>query len=149
MSATGERFRLRFFTTAGSGSPRERTFKLVQGQLRQVGIEVVPVFAPPNVLFNQIIPSGEFDVALFNWIQDPEAAALMADVYGCDGDLNYSGYCQRLVTKDLDQATAHPRRSHLARVLNRADAQLAKDVPVIPLVERPLLAALTTHLFGA
>jgi peptide/nickel transport system substrate-binding protein len=142
----GERLSLRFFTTAGRGSPRERTLQLVQGQLGQAGVEVVPVFAPGSVLFNQILPNGEFDVALFNWIQDPNAAALMADLYGCGGDQNYSGYCQRLVTEDLDQAKHILDGARLTQVLNRADAQLAKDVPVIPLVERPLLAAFHTSV---
>jgi hypothetical protein len=31
-------------------------------------------------------------------------------------------------------------------LLNAADARLANDVPVIPLVERPLVAAFTTSL---
>jgi peptide/nickel transport system substrate-binding protein len=118
----------------------------VQSQLGQVGVEVIPVFAPSSVLFSQIIPSGEFDVALFNWIQSPDYTVGIADLYGCGGDLNYSGYCQRLVTRDLDQARRILDVAQRARALNRADAQLSKDVPVIPLVERPLLAAFRTSV---
>lgn len=67
-------------------------------------------------------------------------------IYGCDDLRNYSGYCQRHVTRDLDQARRILDEAHLARVLNRADARLARDVPVIPLFERPLVAAFSTSL---
>ena len=142
----GERLSLRFLTTAGAGSPRERTLQLVQRQLKQVGIEVTPVYAPSQILFQGILKSGEFDVALYNWIRWPDAALEQGDVYGCGGSDNASGYCQRLVTADLDQARRILDATQLARVLNRADRQLAKDVPVIPFVERALLAAYTTSV---
>jgi hypothetical protein len=45
------------------------------------------------------------------------------------------------VTRDLDQARRILDGRRLADVLNRVDAQLAKDVPVILLFEQPLLAA--------
>jgi ABC-type transport system substrate-binding protein len=57
------------------------------------------------------------------------------EIYGCQGSLNASGYCQRLVTRDLDQADRILDRAQQARVLNRADAQMARDVPVIPLLQ--------------
>ena len=51
------------------------------------------------------------------------------------------GYCQRLVTRDLDQSDRILDAGQRARVLNRADRQLARDVPTIPLFEVPALAA--------
>ena len=137
----GERLSLRFVTTAGAGGPRVRTLELVQRQLAHVGIEVAPTYAPSLVLFQQILPSGDFDVALYNWIElTPDAALDSINSYGCGGAKNYTGYCQRLVTRDLDQATRILDGARFAVVLNRADAQMANDVPVIPLVDRPILA---------
>jgi len=51
---------------------------------------------------------------------------------------NFTGYCQRLVARDLDQARRILDQDQRARVLNGADAQLARDVPVIPLFQPPL-----------
>ena len=48
---------------------------------------------------------------------------------------NYTGYCQRLVTADLDQADRILDERRRARVLNRADRGLASDVPTIPLFQ--------------
>ena len=61
------------------------------------------MFAPPAAFFGQILPSGDFDVALFSWVGSP-TPLVGQDVFGCGGDQNFTGYCQRLVTRDLDQA---------------------------------------------
>jgi len=137
----GERLSLRFVTT-GDDPHRVQTLQLVQGQLRPAGIEARPVYGTRGAVFDQILESGEFDLVLFSYIAtSPDAPAGSADLYGCGGAQNNSGYCQRLVTRDLDQARRILDEAQLARILNRADAQLAKDVPVIPLLERPLVAA--------
>ena len=83
---------------------------------------------------------GAFDVALFAWNagQDPYLKA----IFGCGAPQNYTGYCQRLVTADLDQAERILDADQQARVLNRADVQMAKDVPAIPLFEQPQWAVL-------
>ncbi|MGH3137341.1 MAG: ABC transporter family substrate-binding protein [Gaiellaceae bacterium] len=132
--------------TVGANARREQTLELIQRQLRPAGIEIVPVYAPPSGLFNQILPNGTFDLALFSWLSFPDSPGGMVDLYGCGGVLNFSGYCQRLVTRDLDQARRILDLARQARVLNRADAQLAKDVPVIPLFENPTVVAHRTSI---
>ena len=138
-SCAGERLSLRFLTTAGI-PPRERLLALAQAQLRQAGVEVVPTFAPPRALFDTILPSGDFDVVLFGWGFDPNPVGATS-IFGCGGISNFTGYCQRLATRDLDQAGRILDAGAQARVLNRADAQIARDVPVIPLFQIPLPAA--------
>jgi peptide/nickel transport system substrate-binding protein len=138
-SCAGDRLSLRFVTTAGFRT-RERVLSLVQAQLRQVGVEVVPSFATPAALFGQILPGGAFDAALFSWVYSPDHSGL-AGIYGCGGSQNLAGYCQRLVTADFDQSERILDEDQRARVLNRADRQIAKDVPVIPLFQFVLTAA--------
>jgi peptide/nickel transport system substrate-binding protein len=146
----GERLALRFLTT-GDDPLRVRTIELVQDQLRLAGVEVRPVYATRSLFFNQILPAaavgtGEFDLALFAFVRGPDSPATSRVIYGC-GDLrNYSGYCQRHVKREVDQAARILDEAKLARLLNAADARLANDVPVIPLVERPLVAAFTASL---
>ena len=57
-------------------------------------------------------------------------------------------YCQRLVTRDLDQANRILDPAQRARVLNRADVQLARDVPALPLYELPFVAAVRPNVRG-
>ncbi len=72
-SCGGERLSLRFVTSAGV-LVRAQALPLIQAQLRAAGVEVVPVFAAPGAFFGQILPQGEFDVALFSWVGSPVAS---------------------------------------------------------------------------
>jgi peptide/nickel transport system substrate-binding protein len=134
----GQKLSLILFTTAGNVG-RERIAQLVQAQLRRVGIEVIPRYAPAVILFDQILPSGNWDLALFGYAYGPDPYG-RDEFFGCGGSDNWTGYCQRLVTRDLDQADRILDQVHQARVLNRADAQMARDVPVIPLLQGRLAA---------
>ena len=98
-----------------------------------------PSFSPPGTFLGTILPSGDFDVALFGFFSAPNPTGNSA--FGCGGSQNYTGYCQRLVTRDLDQADRILDARRQARVMNRADAQMARDVPVLPLFQIPLATA--------
>ncbi len=130
-------------TTAGA-SHRMRTIELVQTHLRRAGIDVELVFIPGAVLFQQILPSGDYDLAAYSAGVGFEGSDKR--LFGCGGPVNFGGYCQRLVTKDLDQADRILESEQRGRVLNRADQQLAKDVPAIPLYELPYVLALRKTL---
>jgi peptide/nickel transport system substrate-binding protein len=116
---------------------RQRGLELMQLQLRRVGIEVVPSY--DRGLFEQAA-RREFDVVAFAYIGVVDPSGLK-EVFGCGGSQNWSGYCQRLVTADLDQSDRILDAAQRARVLNRADRRLAKDVPVIPLYQIPWVLA--------
>ena len=67
----GNRLTLRFTTTAGVPR-RELMVRLAQAQLREVGIEVVPVFGPASAVLgsaDSLLVRGDFDVLLFSWVQ--------------------------------------------------------------------------------
>jgi peptide/nickel transport system substrate-binding protein len=134
-SCGGVQLSLRFVTPAGFPS-RERLLLLMQEQLERIGVEVIPTYAVSAAFYGTILPSGEFDVALFGWDNSPDPTG-MKSIYGCEGAFNYTGYCQRLVTADLDEADRILDAGQQARVLNRADAQIARDLPVLPLFQVP------------
>jgi peptide/nickel transport system substrate-binding protein len=131
-------YRLSFRFAASQGQPlRARILGLVQASLREVGVEVVPSYGPSdgaNVLLR----------AFFGY-QD---SGSRKDIFGCKGRDNETGHCQRLVTEDLDQADRILDAEQRARVLNRVDKGLARDVPVIPLFQLPLLFAFRTEIRG-
>jgi peptide/nickel transport system substrate-binding protein len=145
-SCAGERLSLRFVTNADAPT-RARILSLVQVQLRAAGIEAVPEYAPPSVFLNQMLPQGDFDAALFSFGFQVDSAGV-GDIYGCGRPGNFTGYCQRLVTADLDQADRILDASQRARVLNRVDRWLASDVPVIPLYQFRFTAAQAQSVRG-
>jgi peptide/nickel transport system substrate-binding protein len=137
-ACANRRLSLRVSTSPGIRL-RELTLQLVQAQLRKVGVEVVPVYGPSI--------DDDADLHLFTWFY-PSDSTGMKDIFGCGGTLNFTGYCQRLVTSDLDQADRILDLDRRAGVLNRADRRMAKDVPVIPIYQTPLLYAFRTTLRG-
>ncbi len=131
-SCAGERLTLRF---VGRSAGRLKTLELLRAQLLKVGIDVRPA-AATQFAHDQILETGDFDATLFAWFAPAaDEAGGPEGLYGCGGDQNYMGYCQRLVTADLDQADRILDADRRARVLNRADRQLALDVPTLPLYE--------------
>ncbi|MBA2641591.1 MAG: ABC transporter family substrate-binding protein [Actinobacteria bacterium] len=129
----GDRLSLRFAAPAGV-ERRELSVRLAQAQLRRVGVEVVPVFASPSILFSQILPSGDFDFIIFGWILGAITRG-PAEIFGCQQPSNFTGYCDRLVTRDLVQATQILDDSRRVGLLNKIDARLANAVPAIPLYQ--------------
>ena len=137
-----ERLSIRF-TTSFNASQRVRGIELMQAQLRRVGIEVVPNYVPPSTFFGQpdgTIARGQFEAASFAWVF--LTGVRPKNMFGCGAlDGGSGGYCQRLVTANLDQADRILDDAQRARVLNRADRQMAKDVPLIPLYQIPYVYA--------
>jgi peptide/nickel transport system substrate-binding protein len=137
----GERLSFRLATTAGNRF-RQLTVQIVQTQLRRVGIEVVPVFASPSVFFGQITGGGDFDLALFAYFATPDAAARLAtDIWSCGGRDNTTGYCKRQLSHELLASERIVAPAAQAAQLNRLDRQIARDVPNIPLYQRPTFLA--------
>ena len=137
-SCRGERLSFRFSTFLGV-SQRVRGLELMQAQLRRVGIEVVLSYAAGSAFFTDILFPGQFDAVSFAFIRVTGFSP--KSIYGCGAGSNYTGYCQRLVTADLDQSDRILDDAQRARVLNRVDRQLAKDVPLIPLYQIPWVLA--------
>jgi peptide/nickel transport system substrate-binding protein len=136
---SGERLSLVLVTTPGI-SVRARTAALVQAQLRLAGVEVQISFVPRGALFGQVLPKGTYDLALFQWTSSPDPSA-SADIWRCNGPSNFTGYCDRLVTQEFVQSQLIVDAEQRARSLNRADRQMAKHVPALPLFQVPSTTA--------
>jgi peptide/nickel transport system substrate-binding protein len=138
-SCSGERLEFRLATPPAI-TFRVQNVQLIQNQMKRVGVDVALEFTQPGALFTQVFPNGDFDLVANGWFVDL-AGTGTKDRFGCKAIFNYMGYCQRLVTADLDQADRILKDSDRARVLNRADRRMARDVPVIPLFDIPTVVA--------
>ena len=139
------RLSLRFLTTANNPA-RQRTLELIQAQLRATGIQARIEYAPTiATLTDQILPSGDFDVALVNTLG---TTARIAGPYCGGHDVNFTGYCNRLTNRDLVAADKSVDERQWARLLYAADAKLARDVPVIPLTALRFTLAHRSNIRG-
>ena len=103
-------------------------------------------YAPGDALFGQILAERRLRRRALRLVRPGRTAAARRPSSVAAATHNFTGYCQRLVTRDLDQAERILDADQRARVLNRADAQMAKDVPVIPLFQQTRSAALRSTL---
>ncbi len=134
----GERLSLRLATTAGN-LVRERTAQFILAQLKTIGVEVRPVYATPDALFSSILPSGDFDLAVYGIFAAPQVGVAPETVRCGDALNNRTGYCSSRVTRDLVQGERALVPRKRAALLNRADQQLALDVPSNPALPAPEL----------
>ena len=86
----------------------------------------MPTFAPPPVFLGQILPQGRLRRRALRVGEAIPARSGWTTSSAAAGAYNFTGYCQRLVTRDLDQANRILDERQQARVLNRADRQMAQ-----------------------
>ena len=137
----------RFSTTAGN-QLRALTFEVIQRQLKSVGIELVPRFQPAGLLFGTTLPSGDWDLIMFTWVETPSTKILSKDKLACGGDSNFGNYCNRRATKLLDRTATELDENTRTKLLNQAEALMVNDVPSIPMFVRPVFTIAAKKLKG-
>jgi peptide/nickel transport system substrate-binding protein len=131
------RLSFRFTTTSGN-QLRALTFEIIQKQLKSVGIELLPRFGPSGTVFGQVLPSGDWDLFMFNWVAGPSSTATNFTLYGCGGDQNYMNYCNKSSSNLFNKAQFTPNPDARAALLNKAEKLMVPDVVSIPMFVAPL-----------
>jgi peptide/nickel transport system substrate-binding protein len=142
------RLAFRFSTTAGN-QLRTLAFEVIERQLRNVGIELIPRFQSAGTLFGTTLPSGDWDLIMFTYGGGPESKITSNSLYSCGGDQNYGNYCNAKSTAAFNAAARELDVARRNALLNQGDAQLAVDLPSIPLYARPKFVVSTAKLSGA
>ena len=137
----------RFFTTTGN-ELRRLAFELIERQLKSVGIGLIPRFQTAGQLFGGTLPSSDWDLMMFTYAGGPESKITSNTLYSCGGDQNYGNYCNPKATAAFNKATRELDPAKRNALLNRGDAQLAVDIPSIPLFVRPKWVISANNLSG-
>ena len=137
----------RFSTTTGN-QLRLLTFEVIERQLKSAGIQLVPRFQTAGTLFGSTLPSGDWDLIMFTYGGGPDSKMTSNTLYSCRGDQNYGNYCNSKSTAAFDAATREFDVAKRNALLNRGDAQLAVDLPSIPLYTRPKFVISTDRVSG-
>jgi len=155
-TCAGQRLLFRWSTTAAQ-EHREIIFDLAQQDLAEIGIEVVPTFAPTSVIISEPYIYGDSSVwQVLNVARNHYADESNANsTFYCEGDspagfgfLNFIRYCNEQVddlVRSTDSITDPTERNS---VYNQADAIYLEDLAVVPLYQRPSLLAWDAELSG-
>lgn len=126
------------FTSTAGNQRRQLTFEIIQAQLRSVGIELVSSFAPAGVVFgDQVLLGKNYELIMFTWLSGPTHSYTAGDLYGCGGEQNYQDYCNRRYTRLMNQAKFTTNAAARTKLVQQAEAIMAKDVATIPLYSQP------------
>jgi peptide/nickel transport system substrate-binding protein len=130
-------------TTLGN-QRRALVFEIMQATLKDVGIEMrFEPYRSAVVFGDEHISGHNFDLALFAWVGGPDPLGYV-DIARCGGAQNYQTYCNRTATRLLNSSQAILNTRAQAKVLNRADSLIARDLPTIPMYQLPTFFAWKT-----
>ena len=136
----GDRLSFTYTTTAGNEG-RELQMQVIQAQLAEIGVEIIPNLLEPEQMFTGVLPAGSegaWEIGNWAWIGSPDPAGNVP-IFSCDGDQNYQSYCDEQVTELLAGTNSIVDPAERAAAFNEVDELLAEDVPVLPLYQKPSL----------
>lgn len=152
-NANGQRLALELSTTADR-LDREQIARIIQQQLREVGVDIAIVNYPARVFFGEFIDHRKFTgLALYTSLFDPSRGC--DEMYTSDGipsesngwkGQNFPGYRNAEmdeVCKAAHQEFDESRRNQLLRQSARI---FSRDLPALPLHVRYLVAAVRAGL---
>ncbi len=143
----GAPLELRISTTSDDPA-RVAAEALITEQLARAGIKVDPVNAPTATLLDQVLPSGNFDLALFSSVSSAfpsDNAAPYVTPESTGGASNFDGYSNPKVATLFDQANGELNAGKAGAIYNEIDQQLWADMVSLPLYPDPTFLA---HLRG-
>ena len=148
---TGQDFTLSLTTTTGNVI-RSATQQVFQSQMKTVGIKITIVNHPAGTFFGSDLPKGNYDIGEFAWVGTPFATGnnsiycSYTDTTNCSS--NWTNYANPTVDKLLAQGAAAVSPKAEAAFYNKADAQMWADMNTLPLYQKPIMTAWSTHYNG-
>lgn len=133
----GKKLTLEFKTTAGNKG-REKMFQILQAQLKEVGIDVKFAFEEADTFFGKSTTNGNFQVGEWCWLAapDPSVKTLFSTEQLPPNGQNYYRYKNADVTKWINEADASVDMAKRAELSKKISAQMAADLPLIPMYQR-------------
>jgi len=136
----GQKLSFHLMVPVTSGS-RRMYARLIQEQLRAVGVEVV-IDEVDGGAFDERSRSGSFDTAIQSWAADPSPSSSVAQHWVRNGGSNYGHYANPAFDSLVERAVTAPDRAAAIAAWRRAFQTLNGDAPAIVLNAPDNVAAL-------
>src|ERR687887_1605762 len=135
------------FASTSGNALRQLAFTIFQDQAAKAGIELKNGFVPAGTLFGSKLPAHNFDLAMFTQLVtvDPH---YVAEIFSCGNASNYTEYCNRQVTRWLEESDRELNPAKRLALIKKAGKVMAADVPMIPLFQRPTYLVYKTSVGG-
>jgi peptide/nickel transport system substrate-binding protein len=137
--------RLSLKVTAASDPLREKIVGLLQGQMKAIGIEIVPDLIPSRLWFGDEgrLLRRDFDIAEFAWMGEADPGG--ETLYRCDQiplptnrwtGQNVMGWCNEKADEAVRRANNTLSRKERAAAYRVLQQEFTRDVPSLPLFSR-------------
>lgn len=138
------------FSTTTDNALRETLQEIAQQQLKDVGLTIKINNESATTYFSKTTVKGNFDVGEWAWLTtpDPSLTSLFSGNQLPPDGQNYYRYKNDKVTEWVEEADRTLDKAQRAKLLQQAQEQMAADLPVFPLYQRPVYTAFTPSLKG-
>jgi peptide/nickel transport system substrate-binding protein len=145
----GAKTEITFSTTAGDRL-RETLQQVVQQQLGDVGIKINIKNTSADTFFGQWTPQGKFEMGEWAWLAnpDPTSTTLFSANQVPPKGQNYYRYKNDKVTSLWEQSDKTVDVNKRADQIRQIQNLMVKDMPIIPLYQRPVYYAFSDNLSG-
>jgi peptide/nickel transport system substrate-binding protein/oligopeptide transport system substrate-binding protein len=114
------------------GAPHDQVANRVKKNLEAVGLKVTVKGYPFDKYLNRLT-KGDASVFRLGWIAEyPVPDVFLTSLFGSSSPDNHSGFRSAKVDKLLDKAHASKKVADRLRLYRKAEKQILKDVPIVP-----------------
>lgn len=133
---------LRMRYTTGN-AVRQNECELFAGYAKQLGVNI-DISTTDSL--GDTTTSGDYDVIVFGWIQSPYAFNGAQQLWLSSSGSNYGKYQNPAMDQLINEAAASTDPADATAKLNQADEMLSADAYVLPLYQKPTLAAVQNNI---
>ena len=142
----GQELSLRFVVPSGTPASTNEGSMLTQ-MYQQIGVKLKVQTVPVNDFFDKYVTPGDFDVTPYSLIGTPFAASGSTNVYAAKGGNNSAKVGSKKLDDLLYAASSNAKDPAGAlEQTNQADAEAWQLAGVLPLYQRPDIAAIKKNL---
>jgi peptide/nickel transport system substrate-binding protein len=128
-------------------SGTQKLAQVVQGMAKEAGFDI-KIQATEFATSLNLADKGQFEAYLLAWSGRADPDGNLQAHLGCGVPLNYSGYCNQEVEKQIVETRVQLDPARRAAAYDKAAVQIQKDRPIIYLYHRHWLWAHSAKLTG-
>jgi peptide/nickel transport system substrate-binding protein len=136
----GQELSIRFVIPSGVATSAQES-QLVQGMLKQIGVDVQIQTVPTDDFFETYVNTGDFDLTVFSWIGTPfpisSSQSIYEQVQGEEIQQNYARVGSQEIDDLFAEATHELDPDKAIEDANKIDALIWDEVHSITLYQRP------------
>ncbi len=138
------------FSTTSDNALRETLQEIVQQQLKDVGLTIKINNESATTYFGKTTVNGNFQMGEWAWLAtpDPSLTSLFAADQIPPKGINYYRYKNEQVTQWMKESDRTVDEAQRAQLLKKVQEQMAEDLPVYPMYQRPQYTAFSEDLSG-